>query len=132
LVAQNATPPIRVNGLSQLTLTVSDPKRSIDFYQGLFGMPIQARQGPTTLLRIGPGPRHLAIVPAREGERPSISRFGMGVEQFDPDAVVKVLTQNGVTPADPADTSSASVGPMKMREARRGATREIFVGDPSG
>src|SRR5688500_2056467 len=76
LMAQPAAPQIRVNGLSQLTLTVSDPKRSVDFYQGLFGMPIQARQGTTTLLRIGSGPRFLAIVPAGPGERPSISRFG--------------------------------------------------------
>ena len=38
LIAQGTAPQIRVNGLSQMTLTVSDPKRSIDFYQGLFGM----------------------------------------------------------------------------------------------
>jgi hypothetical protein len=45
MMAQGTAPQIRVNGLSQMTLTVSDPRRSIDFYQGLFGMPIQARQG---------------------------------------------------------------------------------------
>jgi hypothetical protein len=37
----------RVDGLSQITLTVSDVARSLDFYQGLFGMPVQARQGST-------------------------------------------------------------------------------------
>src|SRR5262245_696543 len=40
-----AKPTFRVNGLSQITLTVSDVKRSVEFYQGLFGMPVQARQG---------------------------------------------------------------------------------------
>src|SRR6187399_2864733 len=88
LMAQGA-PQIKVNGLSQLTLTVSDPQRSIDFYQRLFGMPVQARQGTTTFLRIGAGPKFLAIVPAGPGERPSISRFGMGVEGFNVDTVVK-------------------------------------------
>ncbi len=132
LLAQSGGPTIKVNGLSQLTLTVSDPRRSIDFYQGLFGMPIQARQGTTTLLRIGAGPKFLAIVPAGPNERPNISRFGMGVESFDVDAVLKVLAAHGVTPADPADTTSASGGPMKVRVVNRGGTREVFVGDPAG
>jgi len=132
LMAQVPAPRIRVNGLSQLTLTVADPKRSIAFYQGLFGMPIQARQGDTTLLRIGSGPRFLAIVPAAAGERPSISRFGMGVEQFNVDSVLATLAQHGVSPAGPADTTGPSGGPMKVRVTTRGATREMFVGDPSG
>jgi catechol 2,3-dioxygenase-like lactoylglutathione lyase family enzyme len=131
LMAQGGVPPIRVNGLSQLTLTVSDPKRSIDFYQGLFGMPIQARHGTTTLLRIGAGPRFLAIVPAGAGEQPSISRFGMGVEGFNVDAILKILEQNGVTPADAA-APGASGGAMKVRVTTRGTTREMFVGDPNG
>ena len=46
VLAQAPVPArFRVNGLSQITLTVSDVGRSLDFYQGLFGMPIQARQG---------------------------------------------------------------------------------------
>jgi catechol 2,3-dioxygenase-like lactoylglutathione lyase family enzyme len=132
LLAQGAKPQIRVNGLSQLTLTVADAQRSIDFYQGLFGMPIQARHGTTTLLRIGAGPSFLAIVPAAAGERPSISRFGMGVEQFDVDRVVSTLAQHGVTAADPADATSPSGGALKVRVTTRGDTREMFVGDPSG
>lgn len=132
LMAQGGAPQIRVNGLSQMTLTVSDPKRSIDFYQGLFGMPVQARQGTTTYLRIGAGPRFLAIVPAAPGEKPSISRFGMGVEQFNVDNVLKILAQHGVTPEDPAKAAGASVAPMKVRVVKRGNAREMFVGDPAG
>ena len=131
LLAQPGAARIRVNGLSQLTLSVSDPQRSIAFYQGLFGMPVQAQQGATTLLRIGEGPRFLAIVPAAAGERPSISRFGMGVEGFDPDAILATLAQHGVTPADEADPGPSG-GPLKVRLTRRGGTAEMFVGDPSG
>src|SRR5690242_10631112 len=65
--------PFKSTGLSQLTLTVSDVKRSTDFYQGLFGMPIQARQGSSVFLRIGNGPKFLALKQAAAGERPSIS-----------------------------------------------------------
>ena len=132
LIAQGGAPQIRVNGLSSLTLSVSDPRRSIDFYQGLFGMPIQARQGTTTFLRIGDGPRFLAITPAAAGEKPSISRFGMGVEQFKVDEVLKVLAQHGVTPEDAANATSPRVAPMKVRVVTRGNTREMFVGDPAG
>ncbi|HKT80585.1 MAG TPA: VOC family protein, partial [Vicinamibacterales bacterium] len=132
LLAQGAASQLRVNGLSQLTLTVSDPKRSIDFYQGLFGMPVQARQGNTTYLRIGSGPKFLAIVPAAAGERPSISRFGMGVEGFDVDQALKVLAAHGVTPATAGEPSGAIVGANKVRVITRGATREMYVGDPQG
>jgi catechol 2,3-dioxygenase-like lactoylglutathione lyase family enzyme len=132
LIAQGSAAQIRVNGLSQLTLSVSDPKRSIDFYQGLFGMPIQARQGTTTYLRIGAGPRFLAIVPAGPGEQPSISRFGMGIEQFNVDNVLKILAQHGVTPEEPANATNPRVAPMKVRVVTRGGAREIYVGDPAG
>ena len=42
---QTANPPIRVRGINHVTLDVSDVKRSVDFYQGLFGMPVINRQG---------------------------------------------------------------------------------------
>ena len=53
-------------------------------------------------MRIGAGPRFLAIMPAAPGEKPSISRFGMGVEQFKVDEVLKILAQHGVTREEPA------------------------------
>ena len=36
---------LSARALNHATLSVSDPERSVEFYQGLFGMPIQARQG---------------------------------------------------------------------------------------
>src|SRR4029450_10866975 len=95
LVAQApAAAPFRATGLSQLTLTVSDVAKSLDFYQGLFGMPVQARQGSTVLLRIGAGPEVLEVLPASTGERPSISALGFAVERFDVDRAVKTLSEH--------------------------------------
>jgi catechol 2,3-dioxygenase-like lactoylglutathione lyase family enzyme len=94
-------------------------------------MPIQAQQGTTTVLGIGAGPRFLAIVPAAPGERPSISRFGMGVEDFDLDRVVKTLAEHGVSAAGNGDPGPSG-GALKARVTTRGSTRELFVGDPSG
>src|SRR5687767_5848750 len=134
----SATAPFRVNGLSQITLTVSDVKRSLDFYQGLFGMPIQARQGSTVLLRIGSGPRFLALRQAAAGERPSISALGFGVQDFSVDRAMKALATHGITAAPPA---AEKPGPKQalIRTRRQneggspdGSTRELFVADPSG
>src|SRR5262245_50631905 len=94
-----ASPAFRVNGLSQITLTVSDVTKSLDFYQGLFGMPVQARQGSTVLLRIGTGPRFIALRQAASGEKPSISALGFGVQNFSIDRAMQTLSAHGITAA---------------------------------
>ena len=117
LMAQSAAAPFKVNGLSQMTLTVSDVKRSLAFYQGLFGMPIQARQGSTLFLRIGAGPRFLALKQAGAGEHPSISALGMGVEDFSVDRVVRVLAARGLTrlPSNPSEVFVADPGGVALQ-----------------
>ena len=137
LAAQSSAAPLKVRGLSQLTLTVSDLPRSLRFYQELFGMPIQARQGATVLLRIGAGPQFLALRPAAPGERPSISGFGMAVDNFSVERVVTVLGQHGVARAPEGEAAPA---PMTVRVVPRpGALvasgprpADVYVADPSG
>ena len=137
LIAQGSTAPFRATGLSQLTLTVADVAKSLDFYQGLFGMPVQARQGSTVLLRIGAGPKFLELRPAAAGERPSISALGFAVERFDIDRAVKTLSEHGVTAAPAgADKPAAMQYLVRSRKAELGGsgdgTRDLFVADPSG
>src|SRR6186997_1352421 len=132
-----AAPQFRATGLSQITLTVSDVKRSLDFYQGLFGMPIQARQGSTVLLRIGVGPRFLALKPADAGERPSISALGFGVQGFTVDGALKTLAAHGVTEASSTlARPGAKEALVRVRRTDAGGssegTRDLLVGDPSG
>ncbi|HEY7189219.1 MAG TPA: VOC family protein [Vicinamibacterales bacterium] len=139
LLAQGpAQPTFRVNGLSQITLTVSDVKRSLEFYQGLFGMPVQARQGSTVLLRIGNGPRFLALRQAAAGERPSISALGFGVQDFSIDGAMKTLAAHGITAA-PSGADKPGPKQALIRTRRQdeggspdGSTRDLFVADPSG
>jgi catechol 2,3-dioxygenase-like lactoylglutathione lyase family enzyme len=116
LFAQASKPTIPAKALNQFTLLVSDVKRSIDFYQGLFGMPIQTRQGPTVLMRIGNGPQFMAIAPAGSNP-PSIAPIvGISVENFNSDRLAGVLMQHGVT----------------ARITKRGSTPELFFNDPDG
>ena len=73
--AQSGT-KFKIRALNHMTIAVTDPKRTIDFYQTLFGMPIQAHQGPgTTVLRIGPGPQFMAVGSVGAGQSPSITHY---------------------------------------------------------
>lgn len=144
LVAQSRPAAVRVRGLQHMTIVVSDVKRSLDFYQGLFGMPVQARQGSTVMLRIGSGPQFLALRPAGPDDKPGFSHFGMAVENtnknvLDTEPIMKALAAHGVSKAEGAG-GGLSGGPMKTRVTMRGPDRggapagtpELYLGDPDG
>lgn len=137
LTAQGSS-TLRIRAFNHMTISVADPKRSLDFYQGLFGMPVHAHQGATTLLRVGEGPQFIAISAA--GTNPvGINHYCLTIEDFDVDRVLKVLAEHGVTKADGAGGGLGG-GPMKVRVRMRGpesggapgGTPEIYVGDPDG
>ncbi|HEX4996749.1 MAG TPA: VOC family protein [Terriglobia bacterium] len=135
---QAAKPPLAVKTINHFGLMVSDVKKSVDFYQSLFGMPIQARQGSTVIMRIGGGPQFLALSPA-SGAPGIVANLGLGVDNFNPDRAIETLMQHGLSKAAESDPG-LSGGAMKMRVGRRGAdkggakdgTPELFVGDPDG
>lgn len=142
LPAQTAGPSMRVRGINHVTLSVSDVKRSVDFYQGLFGMPVISRQGTTTNLQIGDGPQFLGVSAAGSGQT-RLDHLALGVEDFSVERISRVLTQHGVTRVDAAAGAGGgglSGGPLKMRVRMRGAdaggapegTPELYVGDPNG
>jgi catechol 2,3-dioxygenase-like lactoylglutathione lyase family enzyme len=121
-----------VRGINHVTLLVSDVKRSVDFYQGLFGMPVISRQGAATNLQVGSGPQFLGVAPAGSSST-RIDHFCLGVENFDVDRLIGILGRSGLTQSDTA-------GPMRVRVRRRGpdaggaseATPELYFGDPDG
>jgi len=137
LFGQAAKPAIPLKGLNYFTLAVSDMKRSIDFYQGLFGMPIQARQGQSVLMRIGKGPQFMLLTPAGSNPPGIVARLGLKVDNFNPDRIIGMLEQHGVTRAAAGDPGLTG-GAMKVRLSRRGpenggaadGTPELFLGDP--
>ncbi|MGE0159037.1 MAG: VOC family protein [Gemmatimonadales bacterium] len=124
LLAQVGPAPVRVRGISQVTLAVSDVARSTAFYQELFGMPVQARHGQTVLLRLGNGPFFMGLMPAGAGG-PRIDHWGLAVEGFDPARTVEQLAAHGITRAE-------TLGPLRLRATTRGDTPELHMGDPNG
>lgn len=131
-------PQLAVKALSHATLTVTDVKRSTEFYQGLFGMGISARQGTSPSLQIGSGVQFLFFAGGTPASRPGINHYCMAMDNFSVDGVAKVLAEHGINKADAA--GGIAGGPMKYRvrmrpEAQGGAkdgTPEFYIGDPDG
>ena len=129
LLGEGQAAPLRVRGLHQVTLAVSDLARSLDFYQAVFGMSVQARQGGKILLRVGDGPHFLTLTEAGS-QPPSIDHFGLAVEDFNVDRVVRALAEHNVTPGGRGEGLSG--GPMKVRANTLRDTPELHMGDPNG
>ena len=116
---------LTVRGINHVGLMVSDLKRSTDFYQSLFGMPLRPA-GTIARLQIGNGPTHLELLTAAAGTAPSIAHFCLGIEGFDVDRVVKVLTDHGISKSDTG-------GPMTVRVTpRQEGGALVRLGDPDG
>ena len=138
-MAQSSKPTIPVRALNHVTMTVSDPKRSLAFYQGLFGMPIQARQGNGSVLRIGSGPQFLVL--GGTSGIPRISHFCVTTEDFNVDRVLQILAEHGVAKIESSASGGATdIGPLKVwvrfrREDLGGSaegTAELHFTDPDG
>jgi catechol 2,3-dioxygenase-like lactoylglutathione lyase family enzyme len=122
---QEANPKIQPLGINHVTLSVSDVKRSVDFYQGLFGMPVVSRQGVTVVnLGIGNGPQFLGLSSAG-ANGPTINHVCLGVADFNVDRLKQILSQHGVTDAR-----------VRMRGPEAGGakdgTPELSFRDPDG
>jgi glyoxylase I family protein len=121
-LAQREPAPIRVRTLNHVSISVADVDRSVEFYQRIFGMSVKSREGTAgnpvagggglvVNLAPGPGPEFIGIYHA---DKADIGHFCLGVENFNADQTLKVLTDRGV----------------KARMRRRGESKEIFLTDP--
>ena len=128
---------LAASSLNHAVLDVTDPERSLDFYQGLLGLPVQVRQGRTIVLRIGDGPQYMALRPVSPGATPGIGGMGIAVEAFDLARAIDELAGYGVRHAgEGVATDPAMRSWTQRRGPERGGgpdgTRELFLGDPHG
>ena len=134
VLAQGGMPTLKPRGLSHIPLIVSDVKRSVEFYQTVFGMPIQARQGSTVILRIGRGPQYLSIVPS-DGA-PRIRGAALGLESFKADEVLRVLAAHGIAQAEGSGELTRMTARVRTRGPSMGGaangTAEVAFVDTDG
>lgn len=133
--------PVPVQKLHSFEIRVSNPRRSVAFYQDLFGAAVQAHQGPSVCLRIGEGPGFFKISPLGDGESPGIKHIGLSVQDFDPVSTRARLARHGVEAGAAPDMSEGGLG-LAMRswlEERGqaqggdyGGTPELFFADAEG
>jgi len=132
VLAQSSNSSIRVRSLNHMTLTVSDRKQSVEFYQGLFGLPVQHRQGVSTGLRVGTGPQHIGLAQGGPSAKPAIAHFCMTVDRFSVAHIAKTLADHGVTKGDPGRMKTW----VRLRGpdagGSKGGTPELYLGDPDG
>ena len=113
--AQVAQPVGAVKSMNHVSVFVPNVQKSVEFYQGLFGLPLLTKQDPGINLSTGSG--FLGIYPAQAGATTgSINHVCFGMENFDADAVLKQLTDRGVK------------GNIRLR----GDTKELYFTDPDG
>jgi catechol 2,3-dioxygenase-like lactoylglutathione lyase family enzyme len=134
--------PFVTRAMNHVTLTVTDPKRSLEFYQRVFGLPVVANQGPIPILRVGSGPQFIALSGGPKAT-PRIDHVCLTIENFNADRAMKQLEAAGVLPAAPGRGGAPGGlggGPLRARIRIRGesaggakeGTPELYFDDPDG
>ena len=128
-IPDNPTPtretPFSVRTLNHVSIPVSNVQQSLDYYQRVFGFAHKTSQseGAVPILTIGSGPQFVAL---RKG-KPGGHHFCLGIDQFDPDRIMRTLAEHGVE------------GRLHLRKAAEQRptrqiedTPEITFNDPDG
>ena len=131
-IAQPSKPRIPLRSLNSVSLIVSDLQRSLEFYRGLFGMPIQHRQGIAgVILKIGTGPqglglfsKHSTTTVGAASDVPEIARVCFTTDAFDPGNLSKALADYGVRPADRGGPGGPLRSWVQTRNEDRGGAEE--------
>ena len=132
--ARSTPEPVKVVALNHTVIRASDPARSVEWFQGLFGMPKVAEYNDATILRVGEGPQFLSILnEAPESGNHGVVHIGFAVEGFDPDDFAGRLRALGFAEGEAPGASRFAVitrGPENGGAPE--GTKEVIIGDPDG
>ncbi len=133
--------PFQLKTLNHVTLTVTNGMRSKEFYQRVFGSPVQTTQGAGSILRVGSGPDSVVVGGGNNpGAKAGVNHVCFAIENFDPNRVMGMLADNGLTPIE--DGNPALIKPLTCRvrlrqRANNGGgptsplgTAELYFNDP--
>jgi catechol 2,3-dioxygenase-like lactoylglutathione lyase family enzyme len=99
--AQVPNPALKAAKIDHISIQVTDMARSLAFYQNIFGLPILNEDKPNAIVRLGT-PR--AIVSLHQKPPTGIvDHYAIGVENFNRDAVTRILKERGITTQENLD-----------------------------
>jgi catechol 2,3-dioxygenase-like lactoylglutathione lyase family enzyme len=130
--AQSLSSSIAVEKLHCFALRVTNVQRSLDFYQSLFGMPVQARNGDAVCLRIGDGPQFLSLQPCLPGEAPGINHIGLSVPPGEVGTISVRLDTQGLQRAAQPPTSDSLLSASMQYWSAGSADAGMFFTDREG
>lgn len=130
--AQGA-PLIRLQKLHCFELRVSDPERSLAFYQDLFGMRLLSRFGGRISLQIGDSSQLMSLRACGPDETPAITHIGFSVQDYNLDALRQSLDRLGYARGDAPRLSEPGIQhTMKQWVRMRSGTPELYFSDARG
>ena len=124
--------PFAVRELDHVVLRIRDLDRTLAFYSGVLGCPVEKRQEKIGLIQLRAGRSLIDLVPldgklGRAGgtgpgaEGRNVDHICLRVEPFDGTAILAHLRGNGLQP-----------GPVESRYGAEGEGPSIYVNDPDG
>ena len=99
--AAQQTSPIKGARIDHVSVQVSDLKRSVDFYQKVFGFSVVSEDKPNEIVRLGTTRAVVSL--HHKSPTAVVDHFAIGVESFNKDAVTRQLKEYGITPSDNLD-----------------------------
>ena len=124
--------PFAVRELDHVVLRIRDLERSLAFYGGVLGCPVEKRQEAIGLVQLRAGRSLIDLVPlegklgsaggagpAPEGR--NVDHFCLRIEPFDAGEIASHLRAHGIEP-----------GPVESRYGAEGEGPSIYIDDPDG
>ncbi|MCY4264398.1 MAG: VOC family protein [Gammaproteobacteria bacterium] len=131
-LAQNTT-PVAVRAIHNFGIRVRDVDTSVQFYQDLFGAPIQVRRDDSVFLRVGNGPRFFSISPAAMEKDIGFTHIGLSVANFDVDLIRQQLVASGIrSTAAPGGNENGLDLASRSWVVNQNGIPELFFADIEG
>ena len=127
--------------INHVTLNTTEGTKSLAFYQDLFGLRVQARQGTTVTMGIGSTRQSVVFnTAANGGGTGGINHVCFTIGNFDPGRAMGLLTDNGLEPIEFGNPALIKPLTCRVRLRQRAAggggptsplgTAELYLTDP--
>jgi len=132
-------PAFALRTINHVTLNTTEGAKSLAFYRDIFGLVIQARQGPTVTMGMGSTRQSVVFnTAANAGGIGGINHVCFTIRNFDPARAMGVLIDNGLEPIEFGSPVKPLTARVRLRQRAAGGggptspmgTAELYFTDP--